>query len=135
MRAPATRQRLLRQILVAVLDAPAPKAIRIDDERGSLDVRFDCDSAADAHALAKALRLRDQREHGQPHPLNTTPECWSGYLRGTLLGWHVQIGFDAPFTGEYIDRWRAKSGFTTWPATAAVLDQPDPCPADQVVTR
>lgn len=108
MSARATRQRLLRQVLVAVLDAPAPRKISFDDERSQLN--FDCDSAAAGRALAKALHLRDADESGQPHPLDI-PDCWSGWINGWLLGWHVQISFNAAFTGEFVERWDRYGGF------------------------
>lgn len=109
MTAPATRQRMLRQLLVAVLDAPAPSQISFDDDRPR--VTFECDSADDARALAKALRLRDRSEDGQPYPHTGVAEHWTGWITGSLLGWNVHVYFKAPFAGEFVDRWDREGGF------------------------
>lgn len=111
MSAPATRQRMLRQVLVAVLDVPAPRSIRcVDEDQDEPMLALDADTADDARALAKALRLRDRGEGGQPHPLQT-PDCWSGHVHGRLSGWYVTINFRVPFAGEFVDRWEAEGGF------------------------
>jgi hypothetical protein len=108
MAKPATRQRMLRQLLVAVLDAPAPTEIRLNDK--TLQLSIESASAADAAELVAALHLRNRGEFGQPHPLNKPVE-WAGYYSGDLLGWEVCVSFEAPFEGEYVDRWDANGGF------------------------
>lgn len=109
MSAPATRQRMLRQVLVAVLDTPAPREITFLDDQ--ITVTFECDSADDARALAKALHLRDRSEHGQPYPHIGVALHWSGVIIGVLLGWQMHLRFKAPFEGEFVERWDRNGDF------------------------
>lgn len=111
MSAPATRQRLLRQVLIAVLDAPAPREIRFENGDERHRVTIECDSADAAAALVKALHLRDRSEFGMPTPLAGVPRCSTGWLDGTLHGWKFSLCFEAPFTGQYVDQWEAERGF------------------------
>jgi hypothetical protein len=108
-----------RQLLIAVLDAAAPTMIRFNEDDGLHDLSINVASAADAHALVNALHMRDARESGQPHPIATTPTCWSGYYNGKLLGWDVLIHFDAPFAGEYITSGTPRAALTASPSDPA----------------
>lgn len=109
---PATRQRMFRQLLVALLDTPAPTAIDFDERPDRTPyLTLHAPSAQDAERIATALRLRNRGEGGQPYPLTGLTEFWTGTLYGDLMGWRVNVEFHAPFAGEYVDRWEADDGF------------------------
>jgi hypothetical protein len=112
MSKPATRQRMLRQLLLASLDAPAPRQITFADDDEHLTVHIDAESREAAAALVAALHLSDRAERGQPYPHNGPPvKCWTGSLNGRLFGWKIQVKFEAPFTSEYVTQWEAQDGF------------------------
>lgn len=122
---PATRQRMFRQLLVALLDTPAPTIINFDERPDRTPyLTLHALSAQDAERIATALRLRNRGERGQPYPLAGLTEFWTGTLYGDLMGWRVNVEFHVPFAGEYVDRWAAEGGFKRhgtarpWPETA-----------------